>query len=75
MGAGLDTRRRVTAGVVRHRPGYMTPQFGEVAGELVDPVDSTQVDLTSFVVHYQVCEASFGWGKGEKGDGRGGGES
>lgn len=72
MGTGLDARWRVTARVVRHRAGNMTSQLGEVAGQLVDPVDSTQVDLTSFVVDHQMCETSFGWGEGEEGGGGGG---
>lgn len=66
MGAGLDPRRRITARVVSDRTGNMTSQLGKVAGQLVDPVDGTQVDLTSFVVDHQMCEASFGWEEREE---------
>lgn len=69
MGAGLNPRRRVTARVVCDRAGKMTPQLGKVAGQLVDPVDGAQVDLTSFVVDDQMCESSFRWGEGEEGGG------
>ena len=48
----------------------MTSQLGEVAGQLVDPVDCTQVDLTSFVMDHQMCETTFRWGEGDEGRGR-----
>lgn len=69
MRAGLNPRWRVTARVVSDRAGNMTSQLGKVAGQLVDPVDGTQVDLTSFVVDHQMCEASFRWEEREEGGG------
>lgn len=70
MRARLNPRWGVTARVVSDRAGNMTSQLGKVAGQLVDPVDGTQVDLTSFVVDHQMCKASFRWEEREEG-GRG----
>lgn len=72
VGAGLDPWRRVAAGVVGDRPGDVAPQLGQVAGQLVDPVDGAQVDLARLVVDHQVGEASFRWEEGEQGGGGGG---
>lgn len=55
MGARLDTGRRVTARVVCDWASNMAPKLGQVAGQLVDPVDSAQVDLARFVVNHQMC--------------------
>lgn len=73
MWAGLDTRRRVTARVVGDGPGDMAPQLGEVARQLVDPVDGTQVDLSGFVVDHQMCETTFRRREGEERRGGGSG--
>lgn len=52
MGAGLDAGGRVTPRVVGDRTGYVASQLGEVAGELVNPVNGTQIDVSGFVVDH-----------------------
>lgn len=69
MGAGLNTRRRVTARVVCDWASDMASKLGQVAGQLVDPVDGAQVDLACFVVDNQMCETPFRWREGEEGGG------
>lgn len=61
--AGLDAGRRVALLVVHHGPGHVAAQFGQVAGQFEDPVDSSHVDFSRFVVDGQVCEPPLGGDK------------
>ncbi len=45
----------------------MVSELGQVAGELVDPIDSTDVDFTRFVMDNQMRKPSLWWGKGPEG--------
>lgn len=45
----------------------MVSELGQVAGELVDPIDSTDVDFTRFVMDDQMRKPSLWWGKGPEG--------
>lgn len=67
MRAGLDTRRRVALLVVHYGTGHVTPQFGQVAWQLVDPVNSTNVYLASGVMNGKVSQAPFWWREGLEG--------
>ena len=73
MGAGLDSGRGVTARVVCDWASHMVSELGQVARQLVDPVDGAEVDLAGFVVNHQMCETSLRWEEGEEGGGRRGG--
>ena len=71
MGAGLNTGWRVTARVVSDWASNVASQLSQVVGQLVNPVDGSQVDLARFVVDHQMCETSFRRGEGEEGGGGG----
>lgn len=59
--ARLNTRWWVTFLIIHHRAGNMASELGQVAGELVDPIDSTNVDFTRFVMDDQMRKPSLWW--------------
>lgn len=56
VGAGPDAGRRVTLGVVLHRPGHVTPQLRQVGRQLQNSVDGAHEHLARPAVDGEVSE-------------------
>lgn len=69
MRAGLDAWRRVTLLIVHHRASHVAAQFGQIARQLENPVDSSYIDFSSFVVDGQMRKPPHSRGKSFEGRG------
>ena len=67
MGAGLDAWRWVALLIVHHWASHVAAKFGQVARQLENPVDSSHIDLSSFVVDGQMCKPPIRRGKSFEG--------